>query len=165
MTVERAEAWARVREVARSWPDVNGFVDVSWPQDERQLVADYLERGTLVNQYRGLSDCRFCGQHNGSAELTDGAFCWPEGLAHYVREHKVRLPERFVAHVQASPFRLADAPRPTFARLGQRDRSWPGSGFDHLLWTPDELKSDYGLYVEADPAWWRQQTGLPEGAS
>jgi hypothetical protein len=158
------EAWMRVREEARSWPDVNDFVDPEWSQSERQVVAQYLERGRLVNQYRGLSLCRFCEQENGSAELTDGAFCWPEGLAYYVWEHDVRLPERFVAHVDESPFRLADAPSPTYPRFGQRDRAWPGPKFDHLLRTPDEPIGEYGLYVEADPTWWLQQSGLSEVA-
>jgi hypothetical protein len=104
---------------------VNAFVDPNWPQNERDLVAEYLERGTLVNQYRGLSRCRFCKESNGSAELTDGSFCWPEGLAHYVWSHVVRLPKRFVAHVQASPFHWGNVPRPTFPSAGQRDRAWP----------------------------------------
>ncbi|MBK8867402.1 MAG: hypothetical protein V9G15_13025 [Dermatophilaceae bacterium] len=29
-------------------------------------------------------------------------FVWPEGLAHYVQDHDVRLPEWFVTHVRAS---------------------------------------------------------------
>jgi hypothetical protein len=164
MSDKQEESWARVRDVARSWPDVNAFVDPNWPQNERDLVAEYLERGTLVNQYRGLSRCRFCKESNGSAELTDGSVCWPEGLAHYVWSHVVRLPKRFVARVQASPFRWGNVPRPTFPSAGQRDRAWPGPEFAPLLWTPDEPKSDYGLYVEVDPTWWLQQTGLSEVA-
>ena len=33
----------------------------------------------------------------GCATLTDGKYVWPEGLAHYVSAHAVRLPEDFVA--------------------------------------------------------------------
>lgn len=37
---------------------------------------------------------------NGRLELTDGTFIWPDGLAHYVRDHAVRLPATFVSHIQ-----------------------------------------------------------------
>ncbi|TWD73097.1 hypothetical protein FB561_6982 [Kribbella amoyensis] len=42
-----------------------------------------------------------CGKANGSVELTDLLYIWPEGLAHYVKEHDVRLPERFVRHTES----------------------------------------------------------------
>ena len=60
--------------------------------DEQRVVAQYLQAGTPVLWYQGWSTCRICGQENGDAELTDGEFLWPEGLAHYVEAHEVRLP-------------------------------------------------------------------------
>ncbi len=66
----------------------------------REVVADYLDSGTVVAAYRGLSWCRFrCGDrcHSmGSCELSDGQWIWPEGLSHYVRDHNIRLPEEFI---------------------------------------------------------------------
>lgn len=47
----------------------------------------------------GFSLCRICGCRNGGTELTDGVYVWPDGLAHYVTEHDVRLPDVFVQHV------------------------------------------------------------------
>ena len=44
--------------------------------------------------------CRLCGRSNGDATLADDAYQWPEGLAHYVEAHAVRLPVEFVAHVR-----------------------------------------------------------------
>jgi hypothetical protein len=161
---ETEEQWAGQREKALSWPDPHDFVDHTWSKRERKLVANYLERGTLVNTYRGLSQCRFCKQKNGSGELTDGAFCWPEGLGHYLWEHDVRLPQEFITHVHSSPFRLRNAPRPTFPRWGERDRAWPGPEFADLLWAPDEPTNPYGLFFEPDPTWWLHQTGMSEGA-
>ena len=43
---------------------------------------------------------------NGNLELTDGTFLWPEGLAHYVRDHDVRLPTAFVEHILQQDDRL-----------------------------------------------------------
>src|SRR5580692_4538672 len=60
------------------WPDPRDFVDASWSADERREVAEYLSNGTVVVHFRGLSPCRFCGQHNGHREFTDGTYQWPE---------------------------------------------------------------------------------------
>lgn len=83
---------------ADAWPDPVDFIDSDWDEDDRDDVADYLGRGFVVRAYRGYSPCRFCGRDNGSMELSDGTYVWPEGLAHYLVEHSVRLPEPFVSH-------------------------------------------------------------------
>lgn len=75
----------------------------------------YLLGGTHGPAYMGYSTCRMCGQLNGTAEYNDDTFAWPEGLAHYVYEHKVRLPKDFVDHAVR---RLND-----FEARG-RDASW-----------------------------------------
>jgi hypothetical protein len=85
-----------------NWPDPLTFVDAMWDRDERELVVDYLSHGLLWKALCGPSRCRFCQQPNGSLELTDGVYVWPEGLAHYVGEHSVRMPKLFVDHVRAS---------------------------------------------------------------
>ena len=88
-------------ENAPGWPSPADMVDATWDSDERDEVDDYLRRGLLVRACMGYSPCRLCGQDNGSLELSDGTYVWPEGLAHYVADHGVRLPERFVSHVLA----------------------------------------------------------------
>lgn len=89
--------WAGER--AEGWPSPGDFVDESWDPDARDMVADYLQRGFVVRAYMGYSPCRICGRNNGDLELSDGTFVWPDGLVHYVTDHAVRLPERFVSHV------------------------------------------------------------------
>jgi len=39
----------------------------------------------------------------GSREYWDGVWFWPEGLAHYVQCHDVRLPDEFVQHALSAP--------------------------------------------------------------
>jgi hypothetical protein len=68
----------------------------------RQIVANYLDSGTMARAYRSTEWCRFlCRGDNGSCELSDGYWIWPEGLSHYVRDHNVRLPDEFVADALA----------------------------------------------------------------
>jgi hypothetical protein len=81
------------------WPDPHDLVDEAWDARERDLVAGYLEQGFIPWVAAGLSECRLCGRANGAAEFTDGVYLWPEGLAHYVRDHSVRLPDEVVAHI------------------------------------------------------------------
>lgn len=90
-----------VADEAPFWPDPHAFVDPSWDVEERELVEEYLGRGFISRAYMGFAPCRMCGINNGSLELTDGTYVWPEGLLHYVVDHDVRLPTEFVAHVAA----------------------------------------------------------------
>lgn len=122
-------------EQAEEWPDPAAFVDPEWDPATRDRVVDYLCAGFAFVVAAGTSWCRFrCllfGSGGlGSAELTDGEFCWPGGLAHYVAQHAVRLPDDFVA---AAVSRKAPALR--------------GLSFDH---------GDYTV----DTEWWRAQRGF-----
>ncbi|MCR5886991.1 hypothetical protein LRS06_04205 [Hymenobacter sp. J193] len=84
-------------------PDPAWFIDPDWSQSERQQVVHYLQQGLPLAYWMGYSWCRFrCGISTaeiGAADLTDGTYCWPEGLVHYVSCHQVRLPDTFTQHV------------------------------------------------------------------
>jgi hypothetical protein len=106
------------------WPDVRAFVDETWDERERNAVADYLDSGLIAWFQAGFSVCRFCALMNGSAERTDGVYVWPEGLAHYVRDHGVRLPRSIIEHIMAT---WDDLPNP--------------NAVDHNWWTAATLDS------------------------
>ena len=104
-------------------PDPAGLVDHSWDARERQLVAAVLGAGATHQPGEGCSICRICGAPNGFLDLSDGRYVWPEGLAHYVAEHSVRLELDVVADLLAGDSDLdasvrevhvveGDAPRP-----------------------------------------------------
>jgi hypothetical protein len=85
------------------WPDPRDFVDTSWDESDRARVAQYLQRGGIeIWGQCGMSQCRFCGASNGSGERSDGVYLWPEGLAHYIRVHNVRLPAVVIEHILSS---------------------------------------------------------------
>ena len=84
------------------WPDPRAMIDDTMPARTRDLVVRYLKAGRSMPWVcAGPSSCRICGKMNGTRELTDGTFMWPEGLAHYVAEHSVRLPDEFISHTEA----------------------------------------------------------------
>ena len=80
------------------------FVDSEWDLAERRLVAHHLRSAKRADSCLGYSWCRFhCGVDDaemGDSDFSDGLWLWPEGLAHYVLEHAVRLPEEFLRHVR-----------------------------------------------------------------
>ena len=82
-------------------PNPKDHVDSKWDSDERNMVINYLDSGEVDRRYRGSSSCRFCDCVNGSTSLTDGTYIWPQGLSHYLREHKVRLSQEFISHVNS----------------------------------------------------------------
>jgi hypothetical protein len=83
-------------------PNPADFVDPDWDEDERDITSGYLSSGTIARAYMGYSPCRLCSdRNNGDREFTDGIYIWPQGLRHYVDEHSVRLPEKFVSHAVA----------------------------------------------------------------
>jgi len=77
-------------------PDPAKFVDESWLEAEKQRVIAYLKQGRKLHAWMGYSWCRFrCPTDDvtmGAWDLTDGIYCWPEGLVHYIAKHNVRLP-------------------------------------------------------------------------
>ena len=83
-------------------PDPHEFIDTSWDTHDRDVLASYFDSGTVLRTFRGQSECRICGKSdNGSAEYTDGTLLWPEGFAHYIRDHSVRPPEELLDVVRA----------------------------------------------------------------
>ena len=93
-----------------SLPHPQCLVDHGWEFRRRRPIVSYLEGGRVFANYMGYSRCRFCRTSNGTTDLTDGLWIWPEGLGHYVASHGVRLPDEFVAHAERSEFRVPDAP-------------------------------------------------------
>jgi hypothetical protein len=108
---------------APGWPRVTDFVDENWDQRERRQVAQYLQQEGFRVPWRaaGASRCRFCGVSNGSTELTDGVYLWPDGLAHYVSEHGVRLPVSVIRHILSRPHRRSELVREAWWKTATLD--------------------------------------------
>ena len=81
-------------------PDPAKFIDDLWDKKERLIVSRYLKSAQILSASPGSSWCRFrCKRkHVGSVTYTDGKYVWPEGLAHYVDVHFIRLPDEFIEH-------------------------------------------------------------------
>ena len=82
------------------------LIDPEWQTDRRTQIVAYLRSASYGCSYLGYSWCRFkCGiadDEMGTSDLTDGVWCWPDGLAHYVEQHSIKLPAEFVAHAESN---------------------------------------------------------------
>lgn len=87
-----------------AWPHPSIFV-TSWPkQFDKAKTISYLQSGNIAMSYKGISQCRFCKKINGSCEMTDGVWAWPDGLAHYVEEHGVVPPTDFLTNAKENRY-------------------------------------------------------------
>ena len=69
------------------------------PQRAWLRISDAVRRSMA---FMGFSWCRVCGKNDidmGCCDVTDGVYQWPEGLAHYVVEHRVALPPAFLEKI------------------------------------------------------------------
>jgi len=92
-------------------PQPQSLVRPDWHLAERERILDYLRGGFAYVAFGGWSTCRFrcaTGEYNGSRELTDSEWSWPEGLAHYVECHNLMLPEEFVETMRTNQWRVPD---------------------------------------------------------
>jgi len=105
----------------------------------------------------------------GRGELTDGVYMWPEGLAHYLEKHNVRLPQEFVDHVLKSielrgqhhvvtmldvDAGFTDRRAPTFY---DRDETWwlKATNLRPEMWQPSETDGPDMIQIESPfPAGW-----------
>ena len=55
-------------------------------------LASWLSKGQRSANYMGMSSCRICGRLNGSADMVRDGYVYPEGLLHYVLDHRVAVP-------------------------------------------------------------------------
>jgi len=94
-------------------------------ESDRARIVAYLRGGSTIEVWRGWSHCRFdCGTRDedmGHADLSDGRWVWPEGLAHYVERHGVVLPSAFVEHARSHGFVCPPTSR---ARYRYADEAW-----------------------------------------
>ena len=90
--------WSAENEY-QDYPSARDFIgEHTYPG--QQKIIEYLQQGSPMPWITpGVSECRICGFSNRSRDLSDGKYMWPEGLAHYLQEHNLRLPQEFEDHV------------------------------------------------------------------
>ena len=124
------------------YPDPRLLVQPGWHADELDRIIAYLRAGREFNAWDGYSYCQFgCRdkfedpvdpgvEDMGVSDRFDGVWIWPEGLAHYVERHSVRLPEEFVDHMRFRSWVVPDAR--VLWEVGVEDEELEDE--DHTFW-------------------------------
>ncbi len=143
--MEEVGFWRRFEDISvdpadsRPWPSV----DVSAGYEiNKSNIIEFLIRGAVESYELGYSTCRLCGSNSvemGCITQTDGIFVWPEGLLHYVQNHNVQLPSKFLAHIEKS--------LPSLLKTPSFDRCDPSSPL--LIWD----NSRFNVATPATRAW------------
>ncbi|WP_449385851.1 hypothetical protein [Cellulomonas soli] len=139
------------------YPDPHDLVDATWDEDDRSVVAGYLDAGTHLRHMMGLSPCRLCGQPNGASEYTDGVLVWPQGLSHYIEDHGVRLPRAIEDYVLDRVARLEATPvSEDWWLAGGAQDAEPLAPLERLVWNGNAQLAQQpgrrfpGLFVQGD---------------
>ena len=111
--LKRVGFW--VSEEAPDLPDPADSIDTAWRKAEGDRILSYVDQAYgLPYAYAGFSWCRLgcpgVPSDIGTQDRTDGTFLFPEGLAHYIREHSVRPPAEFIEHVRSNHYVLPRLP-------------------------------------------------------
>ena len=91
--------------------ELDELVDPAWSDDESSELSDYLEFGTVLGYPISTAPtCTMCDfRLPQMLILTDGLYEWSQILFHYVRVHKVHLPDPIVFDMLSRLHELQDA--------------------------------------------------------
>lgn len=138
------------------------FFEAQGTQDEQLTVEERRQRRLRAAELSEQANMASSSSLDmGSADLSDGTYLWPEGLAHYVEKHHVRLPAEFVKHVLEEPARSASAKVSSDFTV---DASWWRSFGSPIPRVRELLRRQEGdpLGLAEDPELWAGAGGVEE---
>jgi hypothetical protein len=104
--LKKAGFFRELRHGAADGPSLRESIPKSGPKTAAPLVA-YLKNAPILFATPGVvEDILAPGTEIGPPHIrTDGVWCWPSDLAHYVEHYACRLPDEFAAHIKARNYR------------------------------------------------------------
>ncbi|WP_284720215.1 hypothetical protein [Polyangium sorediatum] len=98
--------WREGSDGCEECPSVFDWIDPEWKSGvDVDRVVRYLESSPYVLA-TSADACAICRnvERVALAYRTDGAWYWPDDLAHYIVQHEVRLPDEFHARILGSRY-------------------------------------------------------------
>jgi hypothetical protein len=127
-------------------PHPKWLVQADWQPEDRTKIVGYLRSGHQCMFWFGHSWCRLgCDNDTemGTSCVTDGIWIWPEGLAHYLEHHGIRLPDEFVDTMRQNGWKVPETAKLLDQHLAFLE-AWPG---------------DCSFWID-----WCQHQGIPMGS-
>lgn len=103
-------------------PLLETWIAPAWQPEDREELLSYIENAPLVVASSNLkSPCLICGALQNSSDFrSDGDWLWPADLAHYISQHRVRIPDSMIQHIRQK----AHMP-PSDVNAGIDNLPWP----------------------------------------
>ncbi len=75
--------------------------------ENKDKILKYLNNGYKVSTLSTMKQCEVCMSSAGPVSyFTDGYWIWPKWLNHYLTEHNIELPEKFLKKMKANNFEI-----------------------------------------------------------
>jgi hypothetical protein len=71
------------------------------PLPDTDKLLDYLKTCPAISAFATTVKCMLCDTDLPLGKHSDGVLIWPLDLPHYIAEHGVLLPDRFVNHIRS----------------------------------------------------------------
>ncbi|WP_051267096.1 hypothetical protein [Nakamurella lactea] len=87
-------------------PELTEAIAEPLPADQREVVANYLDRGSVLVATTGTADDVLSPDRRAVADIsmhTDGTALWPGDLGYYVRNYGARVPKALLDRAMAGP--------------------------------------------------------------
>lgn len=77
----------------------------TYPDKDRLLV--YLLEAGKYTTLPSKRICEICGKDAGSTNYyTDGYWIWPEWISHYLNDHHIKLPDKFIGNIRKKQYKI-----------------------------------------------------------
>jgi hypothetical protein len=81
-------------------PRVEDCVDPAARLVDEERILKYLDGASVIEVYATMNPCKLCPAELPAGIMSDGLLAWTLDLPHYVREHHIVLPTRFVQRIR-----------------------------------------------------------------
>jgi hypothetical protein len=103
-------------------PSAFEMVDPTWQPTDLPELLNYLDTAADLVTSAPMVACPFCAAGLSTAYWrSDGVWLWSNSLSHFVRDHRVWLPNAFVAHIREAGYQPAASGQVDWDNL-----PWPG---------------------------------------
>ena len=115
--------WSEFGDDYSKCPSIDEFVDTNWEYPNLSKLVEYLTIAPIIATTSRMAIPWAKGEGDNRSSISyrsDGKWLWLDDLDYYVREHKLRLPDRFVNDIEIANFTL-----PNELIIDPQQLDWP----------------------------------------
>jgi len=100
MKIKKVGFWRSTQEPKLPRPKIEFISNRKEFEKALEILENYLDnKSSFTGYYKGWSNCRICGERNGSDEFKYKGWIWPSGFYHYIEDHLIGAPTAFIKFI------------------------------------------------------------------